>query len=210
MVVLGAGGHAKEILEILRSSNQLMKLAFYDDSSIEVPHLLYDTFPIIRTKKELLEYFIENGTSVILGTGSPKSRYSLSEKAKSLNADIFSIVSVDAYIGSYDVFLGRGINIMYGAWISNSVSIGNGTLINAFTKVHHDVNIGDFCEISPSSNLLGACSVGSFVTIGANSTVLPKIKIGSNTIIGAGSVVTKDIPEGVVAYGNPAKIIKNL
>ena len=210
MVILGAGGHAKEILELLKISNKLNNLAFFDDVSANVPDLLFGIFPIIRSEEALLKHFNNNGFSVILGTGNPKTRFKLHKKAVSLNAEISSAIADNAYVGSYDVRLGQGLNIMFGAWISNSVSIGNGTLINAFTKIHHDVHIGEFCEISPSCTLLGACKIGSFVVLGANTTILPNINIGNNSIIGAGSVVTKDIPEGVVAYGNPAKIIKNL
>ena len=53
-------------------------------------------------------------------------------------------------------------------------------------------------------------TVGDNVWFGGNVVVMPNVKIGSNVVIGAGSVVTKDIPDGVVAYGNPCKVIKNI
>jgi acetyltransferase-like isoleucine patch superfamily enzyme len=74
--------------------------------------------------------------------------------------------------------------------------------------VTHDCVIGDYVEISPGAVILGRCQIGSFSRIGSNATILPDVKIGSNVTIGAGAVVTKDVPDNLVAYGNPARIIR--
>jgi acetyltransferase EpsM len=62
--------------------------------------------------------------------------------------------------------------------------------------------------VSPHATLCGNVSVGEGTWIGAGAIVIPGVKIGKNSIIGAGSVVVKDIPDGVVAYGNPCKVIR--
>jgi acetyltransferase-like isoleucine patch superfamily enzyme len=59
-------------------------------------------------------------------------------------------------------------------------------------------------------NIAGICEIEDKVVIGAGSVVLDKIKIGKSSIIGAGSVVTKNIPDGVIAYGSPAKVIRDI
>lgn len=70
--------------------------------------------------------------------------------------------------------------------------------------------LGDFATVNPGVNIAGCCQISARVTIGAGAVVLDKISIGAGSIIGAGSVVTKPIPPGVVAYGAPAKVIREL
>jgi acetyltransferase-like isoleucine patch superfamily enzyme len=72
--------------------------------------------------------------------------------------------------------------------------------------VTHHVKVGDFTELGPGVKLLGRSEIGSRTMIGAGSVVLPGVKVGDNVIVGAGSIVTKDLPNCVLAYGNPARI----
>jgi acetyltransferase-like isoleucine patch superfamily enzyme len=68
--------------------------------------------------------------------------------------------------------------------------------------------IGDYNHIGPSVTIAGNTSIGSISRIGAGATLIDGIKIGSGSFIGAGSLVVKDIPDRVVAFGSPAKIIR--
>jgi acetyltransferase-like isoleucine patch superfamily enzyme len=80
--------------------------------------------------------------------------------------------------------------------------------INRGTTIGHHTSIGRGCSINPGVNIGGLTTIGEYTTIGIGSNIFDRISIGSNTIIGAGSIVTKSIPDNVIAYGNPAKIIK--
>ena len=93
--------------------------------------------------------------------------------------------------------------------ITSDVKIGKGVLINLSCTIGHDTVIEDFVELCPSVNVSGNCTIGSFSFIGTNAVILPNINIGKNVIIGAGSVVTKHIPDNAVAFGIPAKIVKD-
>ena len=72
----------------------------------------------------------------------------------------------------------------------------------------HHTTIGDYCSINPGTNIAGNVTIGEGTTIGMGANILHHVKIGKNTIIGAGSVVTKDIPDNVVAYGSPCKVVR--
>jgi acetyltransferase-like isoleucine patch superfamily enzyme len=74
--------------------------------------------------------------------------------------------------------------------------------------VEHDNNISDFVTVSPGAVTLGGVYIGSNSWIGAGAIVGEDLKIGKNTVIGMGSLVTKNIPDNVIAYGSPAKVIK--
>ncbi len=206
MLIAGASGHAKEVLELFHQHKELDGLCFFDDLSDDFERLLFEKFVVIRTLNEVHKHLI-NSPEFVLGIGNPKLRKLLSVKLTEQGGKMVSIISLTACIGHYDVNLGEGVNIMHNTMISNSVKIGPGTLINAFVSVHHDVIIGEYCEVSPHATLLGGCRIGNFTSIGSNATILPNISIGINVVVGAGAVVTKCIPDNVVVIGIPARIV---
>ena len=210
MIIIGAKGFAKEVLEVLHQSNQLDNLVFYDDISTDLSPLLFNKFKIITSLDQAENYFKTVSTHFTIGIGNPILRKKMYDKFIAIGGNYLSTVSNYANIGNYNVTIGTGCNILQGVIISNNVTIGKGCILYYNTIVTHDTVIGDFVEIAPSVNLLGSCSIGNYTKIGANATILPKVTIGSNVIIGAGSVVTKDVPSNCVVVGIPAKIIKEL
>jgi sugar O-acyltransferase (sialic acid O-acetyltransferase NeuD family) len=210
MLIVGAKGFAKEVLEIFHQMNQTKNLVFFDDVNDEIKGSLYGEFPILKTADEVLDNFSTIDNRFTIGIGNPILRKKLCDRFLSFGGIFTSTISPLANIGSYDIEIGSGTNILSGVTISNSSKIGMGCLVYYNCIITHDCKIGDFAEISPSVNLLGRCNIGSFSQIGSNSTILPDRIIGKNVVIGAGSVVTKDIPDNCVAVGAPAKIIKEL
>lgn len=101
-----------------------------------------------------------------------------------------------------------GVIIGPGAIVAPFASIGNLASLNRNSTVGHHSVINDFATLNPGCNIAGFCNIGRGVTIGMGANVIDGKVIGANTIIGAGSLVTKDIPPNVVAYGVPAKIIR--
>jgi sugar O-acyltransferase (sialic acid O-acetyltransferase NeuD family) len=209
MIIIGAKGFAKEVLEVLHRHDMTGNLAFYDDVSPDAPAMLFGRFPVYRNLEQVADHF-KTDRRFTIGVGNPALRKTLSERFTAVGGELTSAVSDQAAIGSYGVTIGHGSNVLAGVSISNDVNIGAGCLMYYNVVVTHDCTVGDFVELSPSVTLLGRCQVGSFTHIGAGSIVLPDVKIGSNVIIGAGSLVTKDIPDNVLAYGHPAKVIHNI
>jgi sugar O-acyltransferase (sialic acid O-acetyltransferase NeuD family) len=209
ILVIGARGHAKEILELLHRQNRLQDLAFFDDISTDQPELFYNQYPIYCSINEVKERFI-NKPHFVLGVGNPLTRYQLSQKLINIGGILASIIADDAFIGHYEVLLQTGLNVMSRVMISNSVSVGEGTLLNSGCALHHDVQVGRYCDIAPGAMLLGGCSVGDWCSIGAQATILPKVKIGDNVVIGAGTVITKNVDDNCVMVGVPGIRIKNL
>lgn len=210
MLVIGAKGFAKEVLEVIHQLNQSGNLVFYDDVNDNMPEKLFGQFPVLRTTQEASIYFKKNDNQFTIGIGNPVLRKKLYDKFTSLGGEFTSTISPLAIIGSFDVKIGIGSNILSGSVFSNCTEIGVGCIVYYNSIITHDCKIGDFVEISPSVTLLGRCNIDSYATIGANATILPDVKIGKNVIIGAGSLVTKNIPDNCVAFGTPAKIIEEL
>lgn len=210
MIVVGAKGFAKEVLEVLRNNNALDNLVFYDDISTDVPEKLYDRFKVLRSFEEVIDYFNKVEKKFTLGIGNPVARKKLYEKFSSVGGEYTSTISPHAVIGHFGNTIGAGCNIMTGSIITSDVVIKDGTIINLNCTIGHGCQVGAFVELSPGVHVSGNCIIGDYSALGTNATMLPKVKIGSNVIIGAGSVVNKDIPDNSMAVGVPAKIIKEL
>ena len=209
MLIVGAKGFAKEVLEIFYQLNRLEDIAFYDDVDKDIEDDLYG-FPIFKSEELVKDFFLKTAKNFTIGTGNPHLRYKLYCKFVKLGGDFCSSVSPFANIGHFGNIIGDGSNIMTGTVITNDIQIGKGVLINLCCTVGHDSIIGDFVELCPDVNISGNCTIGAYTFIGTNSTVLPGVKIGKNVIVGAGSVVTKDISDNCMALGIPAKVIKEL
>lgn len=207
MLVVGAKGLAKEVLGLLNLTGDLENLVFYDDVTPDMPDLLYDRFPILRTENQAKEYFQKVDNKFTLGVGFPNVRYTLFHKFVDLGAEPFSLIASSAAIGVFDMGIANGITVSHNCIISNSVSIGKGSFINAQTAIGHDTEIGEFCEICPSVNISGGVRIGDYTFIGTGAIIYPNVKIGKNVSISVGSVVRKNVPDNSIVHGNPSKII---
>ncbi|MCX2432359.1 NeuD/PglB/VioB family sugar acetyltransferase [Pedobacter sp. GR22-10] len=208
MLIIGAGGFAKEILEDIIGRN--VNISFYDDVSDDDSVFPRNRFSTLKTIEAAKSYFETYGYEFTIGIGNPLLRFKMFEKFDSIGGQFSSTISSLAKIGSFDIEIGIGSNILANCTISSSVKIGHGCIIYYGAIITHDCIIGKFVEISPGAVLLGKVQVGAFSQIGSGAIVLPNIKVGKNSIIGAGAVVTKDVPDNKVVAGIPAKIIRDL
>jgi len=211
MIVIGAKGFAKELLEDLVSSKynyNETNLYFFDNVSDNVPKKLFDKFTILKSFDEVEEIFNIGSNKFCIGIGFPKYRKKLTKLFEDLDGKLTTIISNKAVVGTFNNKISKGVIIRSGVQITNSITIGKGVLINLGATIGHDSIIGDFVELSHNVNISGHCKIGDLTSIGSGSTVLPNISIGVNCIIGAGAVITKNIPDNSVVVGVPGEIIK--
>jgi sugar O-acyltransferase (sialic acid O-acetyltransferase NeuD family) len=206
MVIIGAKGLAKELLQIVEDSNNTKNLVFFDDINLDEPTLLYDKYPVLKTEEEVINHF-RSDNRFILGLGSPKLRGKLYKRFKAIGGELYNLIDKTTTIGSY-VNLGEGLTLMSGVKISNGVKIGKGLLAYYDSIITHDVEIGDFVELSPGCKLLGHVKIGDQVHVGAGAIILSNVIIADNAIVGAGAVVTKNVNFGETVAGVPARNIK--
>jgi sugar O-acyltransferase (sialic acid O-acetyltransferase NeuD family) len=195
MIIIGAGGHALEVLNELKQANHSIS-AFYDEINVHVNELF--GIPVYHELDELpLESFV-------LGVGGPTLRRKLYERFYGERYSE-SVISRTVQVSDFGVQLGEGLNLMHHVFIGPNVILGDGSLVNAKSSIHHDSKIGSFCEICIGVSIAGRCTIGNEVFIGMGAQILPGVTIGDQAIIGAGAVVTKDVPAGVTVKGVPAK-----
>ena len=204
MVIAGALGHAKEVFGVLAELEQTEGICFYDDVTPDIPSVVLGGYRVLRTEEELKSHFRDD-RRYILGVGPPKARRILDKKMSAAGGELISIVSPFARVGTIQVSLGEGLNIMTGAVITQDIKIGKGTLVHINATIHHDCIIGEFCEISPGAHILGRVKLGDDVSVGSGAVILPGVTVGNGAIIGANATVTKNIANGIKVAGSPAQ-----
>lgn len=206
MLIIGAGGLAKDILNALEKP---ATVAFFDDVTNLSALSLSGAYRIIRNGDEASVYFSETGPEFVLGIGKPTVRQALADKFTGLGGRMSTFMGRHALVGDFETFIGDGCTILPYAIVSNASRLGKGCLVHHSAVVSHDCVVGDFCELSPGAILLGHVTVGDLTHIGANATIIPGVKIGAGCRIAAGSVVNKKVPDGKIVAGNPARAISS-
>lgn len=151
----------------------------------------------------------ESSNNFVLGVTNVKTKKSILDFFKSIQSkNYINLISKKSDLSS-TVTLGNGIIINTLSCVAAFTEINNFTFINRGCTIGHHTIIGEHCTINPGVNIAGNVTIGDSTQIGIGTSIFDGVSIGRNTIIGAGSVVTKDIPDNVIAYGSPCKIIKD-
>ncbi len=191
--LFGASGHAKVIMDIIKSQGNNVGY-LYDDAPL---------FDEIHSKKVYKASEHKIIGPLIISIGSNLARKSISERYL---IDYATAIHPTAMVSEY-ASIGKGTVVMHGAIIQSDTKIGKHCIINSGASIDHECIINDFAHISPHATLCGNVQIGEGTWIGAGTTIIPGVKIGKWCTIGAGAVVLHDIPDGAKAYGNPCKIV---
>lgn len=195
--IIGASGHSKVIVEMLRLLKREV-LGLYDDNALIYNEVFYKLKVIGPISS------ITSGSGVI-AIGENIIRKNISSRLP--NVIWKSLIHPSAIISS-DVQIGEGTVIMAGAIVQPGVKIGKHCIINTGACIDHDCQINDYVHIAPNTSIAGGVKVGEGTLIGIGSSIIPNIIIGKWSIIGAGSVIVDNQPDNCTVVGSPAKPIK--
>ncbi|MEM7104595.1 MAG: acetyltransferase [Bacteroidota bacterium] len=203
MLIIGAGGCAKDLLAMLQAEGKDEGCQFYDDVNADLPAKIFDKYPIISSASQASTYFSEVDNRFLLGVGHPHIRQFLGNKFLNLGGLMTSWVSSNAKVGEFSSISASGVIIMHGAIITNGIVIEAGTLVNMHATLGHNCKIGKFCDIAPGV-YASTSEIGDYCQLGINCVIKPGLKLGTNITVGAGSVVTNDVPDNWIVAGVPA------
>ena len=189
IAIVGAGGHGVIVADILQRD-----VVFVDE------RLAGTTILGLRVFASLSE--VEHDAVIVaIGDNAVRRRVTESLASERFATAIHPFTSI-----APSAAIGEGSMLCAGAIVSPRAAIGRGVIVNTKASIDHDCAIGYFAHIAPGATLGGNVRVGEETLIGPGATVVKGCRVGARTIIGAGAVVVRDIGDGVVAVGVPARV----
>jgi sugar O-acyltransferase (sialic acid O-acetyltransferase NeuD family) len=209
IVVLGAGGLAKEVAflidEINRTSTEPeWNILGFIDSDLTKKDSYNGKYRIIGDE----DYLVDFGKTIhaVIGIGVPALITKIHKKLCQYEHIRFpSLIHPSVIMDFGRVHLGEGNIICAGNTFTTDISIGSCNVFNPNCTYGHDSVIGNYCVFMPGLNISGGVQVGDGCLIGAGATVLQYLAVGAGATVGAGAVVTKDVEPGMTLAGVPAK-----
>ncbi|MEW6278811.1 MAG: acetyltransferase [Candidatus Eremiobacterota bacterium] len=203
MVILGAGGHGREVAEIVRDCPGLEPVGFVDEHP-ELKGQLLDDLPVLGG----FEWFKRRRKILVLvAVGTPSVCRRLAERVGELGLDFAAAISPMARI-SPRVVLGRGVVAFPGVVVNTGARIGDHGILNVGVSVSHDAVVGRWCNLNPGSRLAGNVTIEDGCYLGMGCHVIQGRRVGEWTTVGAGAAVVRDLPAHATAVGVPARVIK--
>src|SRR3990167_9319315 len=201
--ILGAGGHAKVLLECLQKNPEIKIGGFLEVDEKLIGQSIFGV-PIYEQNKKLAEVYSE---SIVLANGIGSIdlstlRRKQFETFKKQGYDFYSFCHPTCYY-SHDVLLEEGVQLLARSTVLTGTRIGYNTIINTSASIDHDCDIGNHVHIAPGVVLSGGVTVGDNCHIGTGAKIIQGIKIGENVVIAAGAVVISDVPAHSRVAGVP-------
>lgn len=209
VVGIGAGGHAKVIIDILSHSPRVEVVGLVELAT----RLFGETIEgsLILGDDDLLPQLLAEGVGSaflgIGGVGNNLPRAEAYDRILKLGFDLITAIHPQAVVAR-SAKLGRGVSIMAGVVVNPAAVIGEDVILNSQCTVEHDCVIGDHVHIAPGATLSGAVEIGRLSHIGTGASIRQGIRIGEGVVVGVGAVVVNDVPDGMVVVGAPARPLK--
>lgn len=206
VIIIGAGGHGKVLLDILLERGASV-LGFLDNDFSLQSQSIYG-IPVLGTDEEI-RHFNQREIQLVNGIGSvgvATVRRRVFEKFKKQGYYFRQVIHPSAVISSR-ASLGEGVQVMAGAVINIGSRIGEDTIINTRASVDHDCMIGKHVHIAPGCTLSGGVAVGDETLVGTGSSIIQAISVGERCLVGAGSNVIRNLSCNCRGFGNPLRIV---
>ena len=208
MLIIGASGHAHAVLSVLYRHPRYKPFGLIDSfkpSGSEAYGL-----PILGSEADVPELCDRHGLHhLLVAIGDNAQRQAMTERLQlQCREAVFpSLVDPTAVVAN-DAQLGSGVLVMCQAHVGSGCVLEAGSLLNTQASLDHDGYLEPYASLAPGAITGGHVHIGARSFIGLGARVVQKVRIGSDTVVGAGSLVLKDLPDGIVSYGAPAKAVR--
>jgi sugar O-acyltransferase (sialic acid O-acetyltransferase NeuD family) len=208
IVLIGSSGHAKVVADCVEREGKYSLVGLID--SFRSPGERAESYPVIGAE-DALPGLVETGEVYggLIAIGDNWKRYLMAEKIKLM---VPQFVFVNAFHPSAQIAAGVGIGdgtaIMAGAVVNPGCTIGACCILNTKSSLDHDSVMNDFSSLAPNATTGGCVTIGAYAAVSLGASIIHRRRIGEHTVIGAGAVVVSDVPGYSVAYGNPARVVR--
>ena len=207
VVIIGAGGHGKVVLDILRAAGRYQPVGFVD-ADTRLAGTKVGGLPVLGPTNVLPKLRQQDRVAhaiVAIGDNRTRRRY-----AATLVAEGFELVSAihpTAFV-SPTAKLGRNVVVAPNASVITEARIGDATIVNTGAIVEHECDVGEAVHVAPGACVAGRVRVGACAFVGIGAQVIQCLSVGEGATIGAGAVVIEDVPAGATVVGVPARVVK--
>lgn len=208
IVIIGAGGHGREVADIVRhqsEGNPTIDLLGFIDENPDVWGIRRDSVPVLGGWS-WFDGVSRDDVRVICAVGAPSVSRRLTDQAEGMGLRFAQAVSPLARVSPF-ARMGRGITVFPNVVVNTGTILNDHCIVNVGATISHDCDIGAYSFIAPGVHLAGNVTVGEACWIGMGAIVIQGCSIGKGTVIGAGACVIRDVEADVTAVGVPARVI---
>ena len=207
LIILGASGHAKVVIDIVEKQGAA-RIKLLADDDTELHGNLFYGYRVIGGRQELQARHSGSGMGCLIAIGNNHSRAALALWLEEHNFMLAAAAVHPAAQIARGVDIAAGSVLMAGCVVNSDTVIGRNVIVNTGAIIDHDCRIGDNSHIAPGAILCGNVTAGRETLVGAGAVIHPNLTLGSNVIVGAGATVLSDVPDGTTVVGTPARIIR--
>jgi len=209
ILIIGASGYCKVIIEIIESNKEYQIYGLIDSFKAKGSKVL--GYPVIGDERILKKLASEGINKGFVAIGDNSTRHAMQQKITQMVPE-FEFVNVihPSSVISPSVIMGKGNGILAAVVINAQAQVGNFCILNTASTLGHDGIMDDFSSLAPGVNTGGNVSIGCFSAISLGAKVIQGITIGKHAIIGAGSIIIKNVEDLKLVYGVPAKEIRDV
>jgi sugar O-acyltransferase (sialic acid O-acetyltransferase NeuD family) len=205
VLLIGSSRHASVVVDAIELAGAYNIAGYLDDT--QTRGSVRRGYPILGKIEDVAEILAEQLIrSVVMAIGDNWSRrkicLSLVARCPMLT---FPVVKHPSAVVAATAEIGRGAVILAGSHVGPGSRIGEFCVVNTGSSVDHDCTMHNYSSIAPGVFMGGLVQIGECSTIGVGASISDRISIGNHVVIGTGSAVVRDVPDRVVAYGNPAR-----
>ena len=205
VLIIGAGGHGKVVLDILRRAGEHTPVGFLDaDPTLAGREI--SGVPVLGSI-HLLGKLKSKAAGAIIAIGDNRTRLSYAQKMQSSGWTLVRAIHPSAVVAA-SAQVGINVVVAAGAVIGVDSTVTDSAIINTCAVVDHECTIGSAAHICPGALLAGRVTVGEGAFVGLGSRVIQCLAIGAWSTVGAGAVCTREVPAGATVVGVPARVIK--
>ena len=213
-VLFGVSGFLSDIIDVIHANDGRVTALYMNMPEVKRDHMMG-----LRERLALLDYPVDVHESLesfepqpdvryALGTPAPHRHRLVEELKKTYSLTFGSLIHPTAFLGS-NVRIGEGVFVNVNATVGPNAILDDFCTMNRCVSIGHETRIGKHALIGPNATIAGSVTVGDCATVAMMATIIDKVRVGAWTFVGAASLVTKDLPERVVAFGVPARIVRD-
>jgi sugar O-acyltransferase (sialic acid O-acetyltransferase NeuD family) len=205
IVLFGAGGHAKSVLGVIEAEGRWRIAGLVSDTPIDHGHTILG-HPFLGGREILADLLADGINGMLVAIGDNQARAAIAREMITAGFRLTTVIHPSACLMPA-ASLGAGSFVHALSIVGPECRIGDNAIIQPYVSIGHESVVGAAAQFSPGVHIGGQVRIGDRCFFGPGAVVYPKARIGADVAIGANSVVHRDVPDGVVLAGNPARIV---